>query len=1071
MLWLAQYSQADPEAGVAHDESPAELPPRLGRFQLKSVLGQGAYGVVFQALDTELDRHVALKVAWPAVMMDPEASRRFVDEPKTIAELSHPGIVQVYDTGSVEMVRYIAFELIDGPTLASWVLGQDRIPVLLAAELIRDIAEALEFAHARGIVHRDLKPSNVLLRRVADSVSGRLFRPVVTDFGLARRPELAAASYHTRTIAFIGSDRYMSPEQAAGQSAEAGPRSDVFSLGVILYELLSGVRPFEGESGDQIRERILREEPRAIRTFRSNVPKDLETIVAKCLEKTPQRRYASAGELADDLRRFLRHEPIAARPISRLQRAWRFARRHPRGVAIASGAVLAGLLVAALFGALFEERRSAAEEVAAANKLASIAEEKERQHQYAGAIRYAARSLYRGDRAEALHHLKNAEGMAHGNVRRGLEWHLIDKMTDEATHVLAATDGRVHCVRFSPASDLLVCGGADGRLSFWDTKSWKEIHSIPHPGEEIVSAEFSPDGTLLAVGDENGRVIVYRAADYSIVFERRILTSDVFAMAWIDEGRQVAVGGRDAIVAVIDTADESVRQTRPLEPSSEARGWDPSHPNEIAGFAFLPERNLLAVLKAPWEMVLLDPQTLHEIERWNELSATWFAGACCAVSMETDYVALVGADRLALLSASDGKLVTSFKLGQMIEGIRFCPEKRLLAASFRDGSVCTWRMEDLLGGRVTPVSFAGHLGRAPCCDLSSNGNWLASGGVDGMVRIRELNASGHSAELPIANRPLQTSFSPCGRWLVVAEQLSADVCVSIFEVATGRKFWSFRPPTPADAPRAHEFFLGDWSPVFDTSGEQAWVQEIDGLSLRRTHSGEVVTALAVSNIGRTQMWLAPDGQSIVIRGMPLTRVIDPTSGDVVFQCGGTQDLIGSFRTPDGELWLDTDTSGYLRFRRSPGATEFRVIGPMNDRMTISAVSADGRLLAVCGNSTAIYLFDLTSNAPPFRLMAADKSVGLTISADGSTLMSRSDVGTVTIYHLPTRTEVLTLGAPDDRILCAAIHPKDSMVVMGHEHGESFGMRVYRLDDSGAELSATFDFDSSTDKSSFIDHGK
>ena len=216
LVWLAELA---PDNSAEAFTAPTEVeylpsPKLVGHFRLEALLGRGAYGAVFRAYDTALCRNVALKIAWPAVMFSATASRRFVEEPKIAAALEHRGIVKIYDYGWLDAVCYIAFELIEGPTLEQWLKTQNSPDIRIVVELMQKVASAVHFAHERGIVHRDLKPSNILLRRGQDDSVD--FEPLVTDFGLARRPDASELSVATLTGVVLGTDFYMSPEQAAG---------------------------------------------------------------------------------------------------------------------------------------------------------------------------------------------------------------------------------------------------------------------------------------------------------------------------------------------------------------------------------------------------------------------------------------------------------------------------------------------------------------------------------------------------------------------------------------------------------------------------------------------------------------------------------------------------------------------------------------------------------------------------------------------------------------------------------------------------------------------------------------
>lgn len=294
-------------------------PVRLGRFELKSELGVGAFGYVFRAHDTELDRLVALKVQRAGTFATDEEVERFLREAQSIAQLNHPGIVSVYDTQrSDEDICYLVTEYIEGETLESR-LEKGTLPFDETANLIASIGDALQYAHNQGVIHRDIKPSNVLIDREG--------KPHVMDFGLAKRIHEAGNAI-TSIGRFLGTPAYMSPEQAKSDSRNVDFRSDIYSLGVVLYEMLTGERPFQGNRR-MLFLQILEDEPRSPQLLNRRIPADLETICLKALSKSPSRRYQSASEMAEDLRRFTRNQPIKARPVGVSERFWRWCRAYP----------------------------------------------------------------------------------------------------------------------------------------------------------------------------------------------------------------------------------------------------------------------------------------------------------------------------------------------------------------------------------------------------------------------------------------------------------------------------------------------------------------------------------------------------------------------------------------------------------------------------------------------------------------------------------------------------------------------------------------------------------------------
>jgi tRNA A-37 threonylcarbamoyl transferase component Bud32 len=326
----ATAAEISVDSGRRYARQLAEGDCRLGKFELQRELGSGSFGYVFRARDTELDRTVAVKIQRAGNLANDEEASRFLREARSVAQLKHPGIVSLYDIGQTEEgVGFLVTEFIEGQTLEARLKSGLPEP-RWTAELLSKVSEALQYAHVHGVVHRDIKPSNILID--PDQ------QPHLMDFGLAKRDTGEVSMTSDGRV--MGTPAYMSPEQARGESHTVDARSDIYSLGVILYEMLTGVRPFQGERR-LLMLQVLEDEPRPPRRLNEHIPRDLETICLKAMAKSAGRRYQTAQELADDLRRFLDAKPIKARPVGALERLWRWCRRNP---------LAASLLVAVCLG-------------------------------------------------------------------------------------------------------------------------------------------------------------------------------------------------------------------------------------------------------------------------------------------------------------------------------------------------------------------------------------------------------------------------------------------------------------------------------------------------------------------------------------------------------------------------------------------------------------------------------------------------------------------------------------------------------------------------------------------------
>jgi serine/threonine protein kinase len=452
---LTFLERAFPRAGSGARSPETD---RIGRFELVHVLGQGGFGVVYLARDPRLGRQVALKVPRLQTLGSRTLHARFLREARAAAALDHPHINPILETGEAGPVCYIASAYCEGADLAQWLKAHAPVAPRVAARIVAMLADGTHYSHTRGILHRDLKPSNVLLA-ARNGSSGAAdndlpFVPRLTDFGLAKVAEEASSSTSSCASSFtdfglalaaeagagetasavLGTPQYMSPEQAAGRRDAVCAATDVYGLGTILYELLTGRPPFQGTGVVEVLDQVRSADPVPPSRLVRSVPRDLETICLKCLHKESRGRYPSAEDLRDDLQRFLRGEPIQAKPVAVWERGVKWGRRHPAVLTVVLVSVLSVLL---LIGGLAVHLAEVEGHLQTANKLRSeglAREAKLRLQAYVGEVEAASADLAADMPELARRRLEQfVPDDASTTDVRGPEWHYLWEQTQTAT--------------------------------------------------------------------------------------------------------------------------------------------------------------------------------------------------------------------------------------------------------------------------------------------------------------------------------------------------------------------------------------------------------------------------------------------------------------------------------------------------------------------------------------------------------------------------------------------------------------------------------------------------------------
>ncbi len=756
----ATQSVAVEEPSVTEPSSPPgeALPRRLGAFELLERIGQGGMGVVYKARQISLERDVAVKVLSLAALGNQEAVNRFRTEAVTAGSLMHPNIVAVHEVGLAEGQHYLVMDYVPGPTLAD-ISRNGPLPARRAAQYLRTIAEAVHFAHERGILHRDLKPSNVLIDPNDQSR--------VTDFGLAKR--LDTGSEFTLSGQVLGSPAFIPPEQASGQRGHIGRRSDVYALGAILYQLLTGRPPFVGEALTDILHQVVHQDPLRPRLLNPAVPKDIETVCQKCLEKEPAQRYSTAESLAEELGRFLEGKPVVARPISLAGKVWRWCRRNPRLAAL-TGVALSSLLLG-LAGVTWQWRRAEVEALLA------------RRNAYAADMNLVQQALDDDKLSSAREQLKRHQPIEKSTIHnpqsamnlRGWEWrYLWAQCRGEERSIMHQFTNAIWALAFSPDGKWLAVGQENGAVALWDAVTRQPVTELPVAGRYVryKALDFSPEGRFLAWGsrEDSGAAFVTL---WDLTAQKEMArfphsSNLVVSLAFAPDARWLATLAEDGALRIWDVASNQVLTniaTAPLAYSPADRFLDRFAPatsaaEPIAGLA----GTYPPILRQPAKASKRGPgYTAHAgcvhfspDGRWLAVGAMkpeirlWDWPACreeksLVLPEAADCINSLAFSRdsrwLAAACGSDYKILHVWELATRAEsrleghqdwiaGLAFAPDRPTLASVSADQTLRLW---DVVG-QAQLGRFQGNTNEVWAVAWSREGKNLLTGARDGTVR-------------------------------------------------------------------------------------------------------------------------------------------------------------------------------------------------------------------------------------------------------------------------------------------------------------------------------------------------